>query len=68
MRAISLATNQQQTGTDQLAEAMADIMRVTHQSLSATKEVTRANTDLSGLAKDLKDVVDRFDVGAEKRA
>ena len=62
VRAISLATQQQQSGTDQLAEAMADILRVTHQSLTATKEVSRANSDLSGLAKDLKDVVERFNV------
>jgi methyl-accepting chemotaxis protein len=62
VRAISLATQQQQTGTDQLAEAMAEILRVTHQSLTATKEVSRANVDLSSLAKDLKDVVEKFQV------
>ncbi|HLL84846.1 MAG TPA: HAMP domain-containing methyl-accepting chemotaxis protein, partial [Longimicrobium sp.] len=60
VRSISLATQQQQTGTDQLAEAMADILRVTQQSLAATKQVTSANVDLSSLAKDLKAVVERF--------
>jgi methyl-accepting chemotaxis protein len=62
VRAISMATQQQQTGTDQLAEAMADILRVTQQSLSATKQVTAANGDLTSLAHDLDQVVRRFDV------
>jgi methyl-accepting chemotaxis protein len=62
VRAISLATQQQQTGTDQLAEAMADILRVTQQSLAATKQVSAANVDLTALAQDLKAVVSRFDI------
>jgi len=62
VRAISLATQQQQTGTDQLAEAMADILRVTQQSLAATKQVSAANVDLTALARDLEAVVRRFDI------
>jgi methyl-accepting chemotaxis protein len=60
VRAISLATQQQQSGTDQLAEAMADILRVTQQSLAATKQVSAANVDLTALAQDLRSVVSRF--------
>ncbi len=60
VRSISLATQQQQTGTDQLAEAMADILRVTQQSLMATKQVSTANVDLISLAQDLRTVVGRF--------
>jgi len=67
VRSISLATQQQQTGTDQLAEAMADILRVTQQSLAATKQVTSANVDLSSLAKDLKAVVERFRIEEGRR-
>ena len=63
VRAISLATQQQQTGTDQLAEAMADILRVTRQSLKATGQVTTANADLSVLARELRAAVGRFRVG-----
>jgi methyl-accepting chemotaxis protein len=50
VRAISLATQQQQSGTDQLAEAMADILGITQQSLAATKQLSQANSQLVGLA------------------
>ncbi len=62
VRAISLATQQQQSGTDLLAEAMADILRITQQSHNATKQVIGANGDLSTLAKDLRAVVERFQI------
>jgi len=65
VRSISLATQQQQTGTDQLAETMADILRITQQSLNATKQVSTANTDLLVLARDLREVVERFQIGQE---
>jgi methyl-accepting chemotaxis protein len=65
VRSISLATQQQQTGTDQLAETMADILRITQQSLNATKQVGTANTDLLVLARDLRGVVERFQIGQE---
>ncbi|MHB8876658.1 MAG: methyl-accepting chemotaxis protein [Myxococcaceae bacterium] len=60
VRAISLSTQQQQTGTDQLAEAMGDILKVTQQSLQTTKQVGVANAGLSTLAKELQGVVERF--------
>ncbi|MFE8600721.1 methyl-accepting chemotaxis protein [Archangium violaceum] len=62
VRAISLATQQQQGGTDLLAEAMADILRITQQSHNATKQVISANGDLSTLARDLRGVVERFQI------
>ncbi|QRN94531.1 methyl-accepting chemotaxis protein [Archangium violaceum] len=62
VRAISLATQQQQGGTDLLAEAMADILRITQQSHNATKQVISANGDLSSLARDLRGVVERFQI------
>ncbi|MCE9667973.1 methyl-accepting chemotaxis protein [Myxococcus stipitatus] len=65
VRSISLATQQQQTGTDQLAETMADILKITQQSLNSTKQVSTANTDLLVLARDLRDVVERFQIGQE---
>ncbi len=65
VRSISLATQQQQTGTDQLADTMADILRITQQSLNATKHVSTANTDLLVLARDLRGVVERFQIGQE---
>ncbi|RKH65252.1 methyl-accepting chemotaxis protein [Corallococcus llansteffanensis] len=62
VRSISLATLQQQTGTDQLAAAMGDILRVTEQNAAATKQMVAANADLSSLAHDLQHVVERFHV------
>ncbi|MBK7865067.1 MAG: methyl-accepting chemotaxis protein [Archangiaceae bacterium] len=62
VRAISLATQQQQTSTDQLAEAMADILGITQQSLAATKQVTSANHELITLSTDLKGLVEQFRV------
>jgi methyl-accepting chemotaxis protein len=68
VRSISLATQQQQTGTDQLAAAMGDILRVTEQNSAATKQMAAANADLATLARDLKRVVERFHVGAGEEA
>jgi methyl-accepting chemotaxis protein len=62
VRSISLATQQQQTGTDQLATAMGDILRVTEENAEATQQMVAANTDLSALARDLKGTVQRFRV------
>ncbi|ADO73679.1 methyl-accepting chemotaxis protein [Stigmatella aurantiaca] len=66
VRSISLATQQQQTGTDQLAAAMGDILRVTEQNAAATKQMVAANSDLSSLARDLKLVVDRFHIAGRE--
>jgi methyl-accepting chemotaxis protein len=66
VRSISLATQQQQTGTDQLAAAMGDILRVTEQNASATKQMVAANSDLSSLARDLKLVVERFQLAGRE--
>ena len=59
-RGITLATQQQQSGTDQLAEAMADILGITQQSLSATKQLTSANNGLVALSGSLSSLVDRW--------
>jgi methyl-accepting chemotaxis protein len=68
VRSISLATQQQQTGTDQLAAAMGDILRVTEQNSVATKQMAAANADLASLSRDLKRVVERFHVGSGEGA
>jgi methyl-accepting chemotaxis protein len=60
VRAISLATRQQEAGTDQLATSMAEILRITQESGEATEEIGRSNAELSDLAGDLKLVVDNF--------
>ncbi|MCP3099928.1 methyl-accepting chemotaxis protein [Myxococcus sp. K15C18031901] len=68
VRSISLATQQQQTGTDQLAAAMGDILRVTEQNSAATKQMAVANADLSTLSRDLKRAVERFHVVSGEEA
>jgi len=60
VQTISLATQQQTSGTGQLAEAMANVLQVTQQGAVATAQMTGANTDLALLAKELQLVVDRF--------
>ncbi len=59
---ITLATHQQQVGTDQLAQAMSDILRSTKEGDGASKKMAAANSDLQALASELKDTVDRFEV------
>jgi methyl-accepting chemotaxis protein len=63
VRGITLATQQQQTGTDQLAEAMADILGITQQSLAATKQLTSANNGLVALSGSLSSLVERWKTG-----
>lgn len=63
VRAISLATQQQQTGTTQLADAMADIMRITHDAVTARKGAVSTNQELGALASEVKGVVERFRIG-----
>ena len=60
---ITLATHQQQLGTDQLAQAMADILRSTRVGEGASAKMSAANGDLQALAAELKATVDRFEVG-----
>ncbi|MFO0594399.1 MAG: methyl-accepting chemotaxis protein [Myxococcaceae bacterium] len=59
-RTITLSTQQQQSGTDQLAEAMTEILRVTRGELDATHRSAEANQQLVALANSLQGVVQRF--------
>jgi methyl-accepting chemotaxis protein len=67
VRSISLATQQQQTGTDQLAEAMGGILKVTQQGTHATRQLLGANSDLLALSLELQSVVDRFRIEEEQK-
>jgi methyl-accepting chemotaxis protein len=58
--AISQATQQQQTSSGQLAEAMTRVLEVTDQNVSSTKQVATSSSDLASLARELKVVVERF--------
>ncbi len=60
VRTISLGTQQQQSGTDQLAEAMADILTGTQAEYATTQRITQVNQQLLGLSASLQTVVHRF--------
>jgi len=62
VRAISLATHQQQVGTDQLAQAMGDILASTRAGSAAQAEMQGANASLKGLADELERAVGQFEV------
>jgi methyl-accepting chemotaxis protein len=59
---ITLATHQQQVGTDQLAQAMSDILRSTQAGQGASTKMAAANDELQALATELKTTVGRFEV------
>jgi len=60
VRTISAATQQQGAGTDQLANAMAEILRITQEGQRSSDEMRRANAALSGLSRELGGVVASF--------
>jgi len=63
---ISLATQQQRTGTDQMVQSMNEIGKVTNQSASASKEITQVAMELSNLATTLKGLIEKFMLGTQK--
>jgi methyl-accepting chemotaxis protein len=60
MQSISLATMQQQAGSDQLVAAMEDINRSTQAGLASAKETSSTQTNLVTVSKELEAVVDTF--------
>lgn len=63
LRGISLATQQQQSGTTQLAEVMGEILAVTQQRLDATQAARRSTERLDTLAQQLRATLGTFRVG-----
>ncbi len=62
IEAISVSIQQQQSGTDQLAEAMVGLMGVTQQTKNATDTVLNANADLARVSTTLKATVEKFEL------
>lgn len=60
VRTITLATQQQQSGTDQLAEAMNEILAGTQAELATTQRLAEVNQRLLGLSSSLQTAVGRF--------
>jgi methyl-accepting chemotaxis protein len=62
MQSISLATSQQQAGTDQLVGAMTEIVQGTAASGTAATDMLAAHDQLISLARELEKTVARFEV------
>lgn len=60
VRTITLSTQQQQSGTDQLAEVMSEILVSTQSGLDTTHRLTQVNQRLLGLSTSLQTLVQRF--------
>ncbi len=60
VRTITLATQQQQSGSDQLAEAMGEILAGTQAELDTTGRLAEVNLRLVGLSSSLQTAVGRF--------
>jgi methyl-accepting chemotaxis protein len=60
MQSISLATGQQQAGSDQLVAAMEDINRATQAGVASAKETATTQGDLVTVSKELEQLVDTF--------
>jgi methyl-accepting chemotaxis protein len=60
MQSISLATAQQQAGSDQLVSAMEDINRSTQKNLEGAREMARTQGDLAQVSKELEQAVATF--------
>ncbi len=58
--AISQATDQQRQSSDQLAEAMTEVLRVAEQSLQSAQQIAGSSGDLANLAREMKEMVERF--------
>ncbi|HEY8207215.1 MAG TPA: methyl-accepting chemotaxis protein [Myxococcaceae bacterium] len=65
VRSISVSTQQQQSGTTQLAQAMSEILRVTMEA-QATGSLTEHHSTLTALAVDLQQNAAAFRIQAEE--
>lgn len=66
VRSISLSTQQQQTGSDQLTEAMAEILRITQEGSASGEQMSATNQTLCQLATSLQSTVQQFRLEREE--
>ncbi len=57
---ISLATQQQNTGTDQIVSAMGEVSDVAQQGLEGIRQTTQAVSDLSAITSQLKILLSKY--------
>jgi methyl-accepting chemotaxis protein len=60
---ISIATQQQNSASEQVVHAMKNIDTVTKQFVSSTKQTASSATQLNGLAQELKNAIAEFNLG-----
>jgi len=64
-RQISLATQQQRTGTEQVVHSMADIAGIAKQNVQGSSDTTESAMKLSNLADGFRRAISRFHLGGE---
>lgn len=64
-RQISLATQQQRTGTEQVVHSMGDIAGIARQNVEGSSETTESAMELSDLADDFGRAISRFRLADE---
>ena len=67
-RQISLATQQQRTGTEQVVHSMADIAGIARQNVRGSSETTEGAMELSNLADAFRRAISRFRLAVEEEA
>ncbi|HUS16100.1 MAG TPA: hypothetical protein VM536_13970 [Chloroflexia bacterium] len=66
--AISLATQQQRTASEQVVATMREIAQVTRQAAVSSQQASRAATELSDIAEELRAVSAGFHVAGDMRS
>jgi len=64
---ISLATQQQRTGTEQVVQSMSEIAKIAKSNVAGAGQTTSSTVELSTLAEDLKKAVSQFRLGPDSR-
>src|SRR5579859_3789957 len=63
--AISLATQQQRTASEQVVATMREVAQVTRQAASSSTQASRAANELSDIAQELRTVSESFHTGGD---
>ncbi len=62
---ISLATQEQNSGTDQINNAVQQLNRVTQQNAASSEELATSAEELSGQAEQLQEIISVFKIGED---
>ena len=62
---ISLATQQQRTGTEQVVQSMSEIAKIAKSNVAGAGQTTSSTVELASLADELRQAVSRFQLGSD---